>query len=156
MDTLDIVNQQDNFISFRRDFFLNTKKWKSISNYPDFNWYSLPFTREKLAEIPEAPGIYTFVINPKYTNHPQRYLCYIGKADSLKKRYRDYLSERNRESGRPKIIRLLIKWERFIEFTYTLIEKQELNRIESDLIDAFIPPSNERVSSEVHKIKGAF
>ncbi len=120
-------------------------------------WESIVFGESNAHIIPEIPGIYTFLIKHNVANHPQRYLCYVGKTErTLKKRYSEYLREAVTISGRPKILRLLNEWEGNVEFCYTLVEKENIKTLEKRLIDAFVPPFNSNFSANIGRIRGGF
>jgi len=157
MPVHDIIKEQDELKSFEKRFFLSPKKWERIGDIIDFDWKSYPFDKNHANFIPESQGIYSFVINPKFTDHPQRYLCYIGKTErTLRERYFEYLTEAKRARGRPKLIHLLNKWEGYLEFCYIIKENGDLLNLEKRLLDAFIPPCNARFSAEVNRSVSAF
>lgn len=157
MSTFDLIDLQDDFRSFQITFNLWKKKWKENAGFENFEWKTCQFDEKNREKVPTAPGLYSFVVNPCVNNHPHRYLCYIGKAEkSLQKRFGDYLREKNDEKGRPKIVRLLTKWDGFLEFSYVLLDRENLRSIESKLIDIFLPPFNDQVSTKIYRITGAF
>ncbi|MDQ1352297.1 MAG: hypothetical protein QG657_2603 [Acidobacteriota bacterium] len=157
MTVNDITNEQNEFKSFKKEFNLWPKYWEKLKDVADFEWKSCPFDPNNVDLIPNSKGIYSFVINPRFTNHPQRYLCYIGKADrTLKVRYREYFKEMNNEKGRPKILRLLNLWKGYIEFCYIEIDNVNLLDLEKKLLGAFLPPCNGEYSTDVNRIVNAF
>ena len=157
MEVHDLINQQDEFNSFKCNFNLWPERWTSIKDIGSLNWQTYPFDIEYIAEIPALTGIYSLVINPGVTNHPQRYLCYIGKSDrTLRDRYLEYLRESNNIKGRPKLLRLLNKWKSYIEFCYVPVQNGNAKELEEKLLDAFIPPFNSIFSAEINKVVKAF
>ncbi|MCX6583007.1 MAG: hypothetical protein NT166_22755 [Candidatus Aminicenantes bacterium] len=153
----DILTEQKEIAAFNKTFTLWPKYWEKLKDVADFEWKSCPFDPNNVDLIPNTKGIYSFVINPRFTNHPQRYLCYIGKTDrTLKVRYRDYLRELNNETGRPKLLHLLNLWKGYIEFCYIEIENVNLLDLEKKLLDAFVPPCNDKFSAKVNRIIKAF
>jgi excinuclease UvrABC nuclease subunit len=157
MEVHDLVTLQNEFKSYKTSFCLWPKSWDSINDIGPFNWEICPFDNRYVDKIPSSPGIYSFVINPGVTNHPQRYLCYIGKSDrTLKERYWEYLREAKRIKGRPKLLYLLNNWASYLEFCYVTIEDGNLRDLEKRLIDAFIPPFNSDFSTEINRVVKAF
>jgi hypothetical protein len=152
----DLIDLQDEYASYMIKFCLWKPKWQKYSLAENFEWVSHSFIPCNQKKIPNAPGIYSFVINPSVTKHPQRYLCYIGKSENLQRRFDDYLREVKSTSGRPKIVRLLNKWEGYLEFSFTILEKNRLEDIENYLIETFSPPFNDQFPTQISKITGAF
>lgn len=153
----DLIQEQDNLIAYKREFYLYPKYWETLNRINIYKWETIQFDEKNRKKIPASPGIYTFVINPSMVSHPQRYLFYIGKEEtSLRDRFNDYLRGARDKTERPAILRLLNKWYGYLEFTYTLLDKTDLKSIESQLINAFLPPCNKQVSSKIYKIIGAF
>ena len=106
--------------------------------------------------IPDAPGVYTFVINPMVTNHPQRYLCYVGMTErSLRARFSEYLEESESDSARPKILFLLNNWKKNIEFCF-VVHPTNPKQLEDHLLVAFLPPFNDQFPGHVRKLVKAF
>jgi len=83
----------------------------------------------------------------------------IGKADSLpfRDRYRDYLAERDAPKGRPRVRRMLTKWAGCLYYYYAPVaDAGQIAALEAALLDAFIPPFNERFSAKVGHARKAF
>jgi excinuclease UvrABC nuclease subunit len=153
----DLIDLQKEYISFVREFTLWPKHWDSIKDIGPLNWQTIPFDDKHVGEIPSSPGIYSFVINPGVTSHPQRYLCYIGKSDrTLKERYSEYLREAQKDDGRPKIVYLLNSWKSYLEFCYVPMKNGNLRELEKRLVDAFIPPFNSEFSAKINRVVNAF
>jgi excinuclease UvrABC nuclease subunit len=157
MSTFDLIDLQDDLRSYQITFNLWKKSWEKNAGIENFEWKTCQFDEKNREKIPSSPGLYSFVVNPCVNNHPHRYLCYIGKTEkSLRNRFGDYLREKEDEKGRPKIVRLLTKWDGFLEFSYVLLDRGNLKSLESLLIDIFLPPCNPQVSTKIYRITGAF
>jgi hypothetical protein len=154
----DVLNEQKELAGYNKTFTLWPKYWEKLKGIADFKWKSCTFDSNNANLIPDSQGIYSFVINPRFSNHPQRYLCYIGKTDrTLKIRYRDYLKEMENETkGRPKLLYLLNQWKGYIEFCYIELDNVNLLDLEKKLLDAFVPPCNEKFSTKVNRVIKAF
>ena len=150
----DIIEDQDDLSTWKfGNAFLCPEKWRSYTL--KHTWSSVEF--KPGASIPSSSGVYSLVIVPGIAGHPQcAYLSYIGKTVDLAKRYREYLSEKNNPKGRPKILRLLNKYDGYIWFTYTEVDENDIEDVEDALIDAYLPPSNDRYKGVLSKVKGAF
>ena len=81
---------------------------------------------------------------------------YAGKTKrTLRQCFKEYLKEMNRESGRPKIVRLLSKYRNNIVFCYSSVQESipTLSGMEKALIGALIPPCNkEQLPAKVRRI----
>ncbi len=153
----DLVDVQDEYKSFIQDFRLWPAAWEKIRDLGDLDWTTVKFDESEIDSVSEKSGIYSFVINPGVTNHPNRYLCYIGKTKRpLKERIKEYVAESKSIKGRPAIIRVLNKWSGYIEVSFIEIEQDEINDLEKKLNDAFLPPFQKQFSAEVNRIVNAF
>jgi hypothetical protein len=153
----DLTDEQDYLLSFKYNTYLCPKYWENLDELSHLNWKSIKFNEENLSKVPEKPGLYSFIISPRKTNHPQNYLGYIGKTSrTLNQRFKEYLDELDSIKGRPKVIRFLNKWEGYIDFCYVVLEDEDLILLESKLNDAFLPPFNSDFSASINKIINAF
>lgn len=152
----DLIREAKEIALYKKWFILCPKNWEKLKNINDLRWKSFPFDGNHAHLIPKTQGIYSFVIYPKFTNHPQRYLCYIGKTNrTLRERYVEYLNESKSKKGRPKIVSLLNLWKGYLEFCY-IEEKRDLLNLEKTLLEAFIPPCNEDLPANVSRPIRAF
>ena len=101
--------------------------------------------------------MYTFIIQPSIANHPSNaYLMYVGKTKrTLRQRFKEYLWEMQRESGPPKIVRLLNKYSDNMAFCFSSEQESAvtLAEMEKALMGALIPPCNkEQLPAKVRRI----
>ena len=160
MSGVDLIQAQDQFSAHQCPFSLWPQKWKAY-NLPDpFNWEIYPFQRNQIGNIPSTPGIYSFVIQPGIASHPYcSYLMYIGKTErTLRQRFREYLREQHNPKGRPKIFRLLNRYQGYLHFCCSAISATgRIGDIEDALITALIPPCNDQFHATISPIvRGAF
>lgn len=158
MSVMDIIEEQDQAKINSCDFVLWPQKWEAYNLRYPFNWEIHPFQREQINNIPNEPGIYSFVIQPGIASHPHcSYLMYIGQTErALRVRFRDYLYEKQNPKGRRKILRLLNKYQGYLYFCCSTIAKTEqIIEIEKALRIAFQPPCNSD-STSAHPGIGAF
>lgn len=153
----DLIAEQDDLNSYTKEFRLWPSAWESINDLDDLDWKTIKFEEGELEKLPDVCGIYSFVINPIITNHPNRYLCYIGKTTrTIKERIREYVREAKNPKDRPKVVRFLNKWKDYLEVSYIEIEEDQVNDLEKRLNDAFLPPFQEKFSAEVNRKVNAF
>lgn len=159
MSVVDLISEQDQLIKHQYRFFLWPRAWAAY-NLPDsFNWEIYPFQQDQIENIPSQPGIYSFVIQPGIASHSDcSYLVYIGQTErTLQDRFREYFGEQNKMEGRPKIVRLLNKYQGYLYFCCSVIaEIERITEIEEALINAFLPPCNDRFPAETSRVIGAF
>ena len=117
--------------------------WKTYS--PTHAWQGEKLDSSRINQIPDAPGVYTLILQPGIAEHPAcSYLMYVGKAKSLRRRFRDYLTSEKLVTGRPRIFIFLNLYEGFI-FYYTPVKMEALKPVEDSLTDAYQPPLNTEV-----------
>lgn len=155
----DFVTERDAVREFRdamRHFFLNPKQWRSFHTTHTLVWEKCRFTRANRKCIPKVPGVYAFII--EHADHglpPHGYILYFGitgfSADRhLWARYGDYLREK-RKGPRFLVQAMLNDYEDdlFFHFVRLPVSFRELKTLETALLDAFLPPVNERDFSAV-------
>jgi hypothetical protein len=137
----DLIDEQDDIKAHTHRFYLWPKLWlEYIPKYAiSFNWQVYSLRLDQVRRIPEKPGIYTLIIQPGIALHPHcSYLAYVGKTDrTLRERFKEYLNEKKRVTGRPKLLGLLNKYDKYVYFCCTEVRDQSLiAQIEDDLIGA--------------------
>ena len=137
------------------------KMWDACILPVPLQWTSVEFTAENRDHIPsDKSGVYAFMLEPTFLGPPRSaYLLYIGKADRrrFRRRYRDYIYERDQGFARPPISWMLEKWEGHIRFHYAPVDDVSLiPQVEEALLNACIPPYNERFTGSIGKAIRAF
>ena len=155
----DLIAEQDEARAHEYSFCLWPRLWQQYAENSGyiFNWEERKFLASEANNVPEGPGLYTFVIQPSIANHPANsYLMYVGKTKrTLRQRFKEYLREMQRESGRPKIVRLLNKYADNTVFCYSSVQESAatLSQMEKALMGALIPPCNkEQLPAKVRRI----
>jgi hypothetical protein len=154
-----LIDQQDQLITYQYTFFMSPQRWAAYNLADPFNWEIYPFQQDQVENVPSEPGIYSFVIQPGIATHPAcSYLMYIGKTErTLRQRFREYCREQQNVEGRPKIVRLLNKYQGYLYFCCSPIAKTDrIGEIEDALIKAFLPPCNDQFPAGVRRVIGAF
>ena len=159
-----VLDQLDDAHSHIRRFLLWPKLWQQFNvNVAAFAWQEHEFNEAEMTNIPNMPGVYTFVIKPGVANHPScSYLVYVGQTSkqTLSIRFKQYLDEQAGK-GKPRInmFRILNKYKNYLYFVCMPTDKKTLpKKIEDELLKAFCPPCNDpdTFPAEVRHIKGAF
>lgn len=159
MSVIDLIEEQDQLIAHRYEFFLWPRQWEAYNLSDSFNWKIHPFQRNQARHIPREPGIYSFVIQPGVASHPHcSYIMYIGRTCyTLHSRFSRYLREQNDPQGRSKVVRFLNKYHGYTYFCCSIIsETEQIEKIEDALIRAFLPPCNSQFPAEIRPVIGAF
>lgn len=161
MEVCDLIEQQDEALSHRIEFFLWPKKWRELVEYlsGSLEWKVFPFNPESADRVPNKNGIYTFLIQPCIAYHPAcSYLVYVGKAErkTLRVRFKDYVREVQDPKGRPRILRLN-KHQGHVYFCCTeIVKTSRIEELEKRLISAYLPPYNDNLPAEISRIIKAF
>ncbi len=156
MTVNDIINEQNQLKAHTHDIPMWPVKW--ITYLDKHTWEIHELQLSSVSNIPNESGIYTLLIMPRIADHPAcSYLMYVGQAKSLQVRFRQYLTSERKESGRPKIYRLLNIYSDYMFFCFTRVSETNLNTVEHRLIDAYVPCCNDRLPSNLSPIRrGAF
>lgn len=159
MAVVDVIKDQDELNSFEyKPCFLWPRRWNTVADLNFLAWTMIDFNAGNNNLVPANPGIYSFLISPINANIPHLYLGYIGKTNrTLRERYGEYLHEMNNEKGRPKLVRMLNKWNGYVKFAFTVnFNGHSIDSVESRLNDAYLPPFNDKYSLSINRIINAF
>lgn len=157
MTVTDVIKDQDDLAGHTYEFVLWPRQWRSYVSTRTHSWIFHRLDERERSNIPSASGIYTLLMQPGIANHPQcSNVMYVGKAVSLRNRFGEYLSKERRETGRPKIFRLLNKYDEHLWFCFTLVPKRQLQAVEDALINAYVPPCNDSLPADLRPVRGAF
>jgi hypothetical protein len=157
MSVTDILDEEDQKRNHTHDLVLWPLKWSGYQFSGIRNWQTCRMLLSEKSNIPNQPGIYTLLIQPGIAYHPaSSYLMYVGQSNSLRRRFSEYFQEKKRETGRPKILRLLNKYPDHIWFCFAQLSESELDAAEDALIAAYMPPCNDQIPARVRPGRGAF
>ena len=149
MSLIDFDSNLKAMSNFTQHFTLDPNRWASFDPQPPLEWKSVRFTAASTTEIPEAKGIYTFVI--QFQDHsapPTRlpmhgYVVYRGstpRGGTLRSRFTNYLDEQKR-AKRLTLWSTLNKWTSSLFFHYAIVDPSvDLLALEIALNDAIVPP----------------
>ena len=145
--------------SHKYEFVLWPQRWQQYEPLINYNWITFAFCQDSVEKIPDKPGVYAFLIQPHIAdNLDVSYLMYVGQTSrSLKKRFKEYLTEMNSNRGRPKIVTLLQMYQGYLYFScITLDNNVSPHDVEEELLKALIPPANDQLPAEIRSVIKAF
>jgi len=157
----EVVEARGNLFSFS----LDSDRWRTYRKRVRLRWRSVRFTRGNRGLVPEARGVYTFIVHASHDCLPPHgYPVYVGitgdgrSKETLTTRYAGYLREQ-KERDRYHIFFMLNKWKNNIFFCYATVrdKRYSLGKLETALNDALLPPfSRKDFSAEVRELIRAF
>ena len=153
----DLLKVVEEFRGHTHEITLVPRLWNSYAGKKVVTWSSHLLSKSERPQIPDKPGIYTFLVQPGVATHPANScLVYVGKAASLRDRSGDYLTRERRIAGRPKLVLLLNQYPKHIWFCYALYPKEKLTEAEEEFQRTFLPPANDQFPADVRKQVKAF
>lgn len=156
----DLIDESLNLREYEiRRMILSPNRWSRYVEVVALNWTIVKFNKTERLKIPNnKSGLYSFVVQPGIAAHPAcSHLLYVGKTErqSLRTRFMQYFNEKNKPRGRPLVKRMLRIWENHLWFCYAPIEdeyKNEISKIENELLMAFVPPINKDFPAEIRRV----
>lgn len=130
------------------EFTIDPESWASADITPPFLWKHVEFKESNVDSVPEAPGLYAFVLKLPFDGLPPHgWVMYIGQSGhgkskhNLRKRFMNYHAEQ-KKFKRIQTYFMLNAWKGKLLFFYTELpsRKHELETLETKLLDAFRPP----------------
>ena len=159
MPLCDILKQQNAIKEHTTSFVLWPKAWATFACAHLKSWDAVRLRAGNRGAVPGAAGIYTLLVQPGIAKHPGcSYLMYVGQTKDLRRRFGEYLSAERREAGRPRILRLLNLYDRYMWFCYAEVDAEHLTASENALLAAHMPPCNDpdQIPAEVRRGRKAF
>ena len=142
------------FKRYRIDrFILNPEQWSSIptsATISKLSWTRVRFDAAGVNSLPhDKAGVYTFFAEPEIANHSSvRYLLYVGethgKSTALRARVRSYLTEKTSSNPRIHIVEMIDRYPNHLWIYYAIVSRQFVQKIEDDLLAAYLPPFNRK------------
>lgn len=120
---------------------------------PRLQWQSVKFSPASKRMIPTEPGLYAFVVRIQHEGLPPNgWVMYIGQTGdgassaTLRSRFGQYLQNKEKPRGRPKVFFMLNAWDESLEFFFAPEpgRKMQLEQLETELLGAFRPPFTDR------------
>jgi len=144
---------------YRETFLLWPKLWQKWNPPITLKWKGKPFSKSSGPSIPNNPGVYAFVVQPRVPpGVPHSILMYVGMSDRpLRARFREYLREMADPSGRPAINTMLQMYKGYLHFYCATVAKPAKPKdIEDHLLETLAPPMNKQYPATIRRITGAF
>lgn len=127
-------------------FLLFPEIWEKIPPLHSLAWQEVKFSKEDRDTITENKGVYVFSVRMLGNMvPPSGYITYVGKASNLRRRFDQYLREKEFKGTSPRfhIAKMLNLWQNCINFIYATVEDTlDESLIEKTLINGIHPPYN--------------
>jgi hypothetical protein len=141
------------------NFIVAPAHWHKANVPPLFTWQSVQFDPAERVNVPKDPGLYAFIARIRVGSVPTHgWVMYIGQtgdgtsAGNLRTRFGHYLDNKDAVKGRHRIYFMLNNWDTYLDFFFAPLphRKNELTKLETDLLDAFRPPFTDRTYSATY------
>lgn len=134
--------------------------WQAATN-TSRTWTSLDFPPQPRGLVPAQPGVYAFVVTPDlFDLDSASGLFYVGKATSLRSRIGEYIGEVDSDlnaSKRPHVWKMVNRWNGSLKYFYTVTgDVAEAEALETQMIDALLPPFNRKLGATMSVKTRAF
>ncbi len=156
----DVPPDEVEFAMSRYTLVLWRSKWQQYNPNQVLSWELRRLNPMERPAIPQVPGVYSLLVQPGIANHPGvSFLMYIGKTNSLYRRFGEYLNKERLTTGRPKIYRALRRYSDYLWFCFAPLPTADdaaLTIVEDALLMAYVPPWNDDLPAEIRDIVEAF
>ena len=140
---------------------ISESNWSKEIKFLDSNELDVS---DDIKHLPEnCGGIYIFFIKGIIIPCFETYLAYVGRAQytahqNLKKRCNSYYYEFFKEERRPKIVKMIEKWGKFLYLRYyPCANNAQIQDLEKKFIKGILPPFNDEIPEvNVKKPEPAF
>lgn len=157
MAVVNLIAEQNEMKAHSYEFVLWPRKWREFRDIYVLSWQTYQLIEHERPNVPDAAGIYSLLVQPGIASHPAcSYVMYVGQTTSLHRRFGEYLTKERRETGRPKIFRLLNLYPDHIFFCCVPVSETDLSTMEDALRSAYIPPANDQLPADISRIRRAF
>jgi len=155
---VDFIEELKEAKSHKHSIVLWPRRWRLYDPPLQLQWKIVPFSKESLKKLPEKPGVYAFLIQPRVADLSASYPMYIGETERpLRVRCQEYLQEAAKDLGRPKVIALLRMYRDFLYFSCAVVEGNiSPSVVEDKLLETFLPPANDEFPATVSRIVKAW
>jgi hypothetical protein len=137
-------------------FLLWPKKWKEFQWPTRLQWNQIPAKKDAVKTLPDAPGVYLFVICPQSADVTGLgIIAYVGETSganqTLKKRCAVYF-RKSEYDVRPHIGDMIKTWGGHMELRYAVVPQKDVATLEDRLLLAFAPPFNRKFPGSFNKV----
>jgi hypothetical protein len=129
------------------------KRWKDFARKYKLTWKAIRFTKSLQQSVPDAPGIYCFLVSHSHPSVPAvGYPLYVGVTGisknkgavprTLRTRFGEYIREKHSQEGRLHVRKFLKVFERELLFMCApeSMSPEAMTEMEKQLNDALMPP----------------
>ena len=137
-------------------FCLWEKQFKTYAPPRQLSWKSIPAKITQKQHLPKTQGVYAFVVKPSPVELAwSGYILYVGKteAQTFQARFQQYFNEPKKKKPRYWISKMLKLWKNNLHYYYAETPAKDAGVFEDALLEALLPPNNERFPGTLGKIK---
>lgn len=147
---VDLIKMTKHLKSETYAFHLHVPTWRKFVAGIPMNWQRIRFDAAGKAHVPEERGLYVFTLEVEDLGFPSHgYILYVGITGNtsnanLRKRYAQYLLEKQKGNGRPRVVYMLNEWSDDLFFNFIPVPDKtvDLAKIEVSFINSILPPIN--------------
>lgn len=155
----DVIAEHTAAKAHRVEALMMPENWAAYASPHVLAWKRIKFGDATNSVPNNKVGVYCFVIEPGIAALPScGLLAYVGRAKTnFRKRYSEYVAEKDNIGGRPKVVVMLNQWSAHLAFYYAeLPTPADAAEEETRLLAAFVPPYNSMLPAKVAGKSGAF
>lgn len=142
---------------YSQSFVLYPGLWLGYSYSRTLDWQTVFFDTANRAAVPDTPGVYAFLVKPGVAPDLNgSYIMYVGRTDSLKVRYANYLAEAPGGRSRLRVYTMFRRFDSHLYFSFAAVPLEELVESEDALLSALCPPINSLLPADVSSPVRAF
>ncbi len=129
-------------MSSKKGWAIQKEVWQKMPReFQDIRWKLTKVTENSSTQIPDSPGIYMFCVTQEYSGLRLQNPIYIGKATSIKQRFKSHLKKNE------KIRELKRCFRNKLDFCFLVLPNntsdETLRILEQNMIDCYGPQFNE-------------
>lgn len=147
------VSEGRNYV---RKFCIWERQFKKYQSNTPLNWKCIPAKKGNAPSLPERQGVYAFVVKSQIANLSwSGYILYVGMTEkqTFSERFAQYFAETKRAKPRYWIKEMFQLWKKHLFYYYAETSVGDAKKIEDDLLEALLPPNNEKFPGTIGKVK---
>ena len=154
----DLYDLAVQLVEHSESFVLYPGLWLGYSYFRALDWQTVYFDTANQAVVPDTPGVYAFLVQPGVAPELNgSYIMYVGRTDSLRVRYGNYLREASGGgSSRIRVYTMFRRFDSHLYFSFAAVPLEELVESEDALLSALCPPINSLLPADVSSPVRAF
>jgi hypothetical protein len=153
----DLLEQRRELAEHTHHFILVPRRWRRFGYRGKLRWRTVPLSASRAPALPDGPGVYALIVASGVASRlAATYLMYVGKSNSLRQRFRNYIRESRSDFARPKLAMLLRLYAGCLHFRFARVSRTGITRAENELIGALLPPANDQLPADIRPARAAF